>query len=121
MTCTPSVVPATAGVSESFQEVAALGYRLRLALTDGGESFHRLGAAEPTTLPADVLVFRDDETILSQFGYRDGEKSKVTAATENIWLVGLQVPGIGTDDVRTGLDRAIALLERGYDVSFNPE
>lgn len=94
---------------------------LRLELTDGGESFHPLGATESTTVPPDVLVFRDDETVLSQFGYRDGEKQKVTAGTECIWLLACRVPGVGNDDVLTGLNRAIHLLQRGYDVAPAPE
>ncbi|SDD90034.1 phenylalanine--tRNA ligase beta subunit-related protein [Natrinema hispanicum] len=90
---------------------------LRLELTTGGESFHPLGAAEPTTLPANVLVFRDDETVLSRFGYRDGEKRKITANTKCIWLLGCRNPGV-SNDVRTGLNQALNLLQRGSDVEL---
>lgn len=108
-------------ISLGVFDTETLDGSLRLDLTDGGESFVPLGAPDPTTLPADVLVFRDGETIISQFGYRDGEKAKVTAGTENIWLLGLQVPGIGPDDVRAGIDQAIDFLQRGYDVSVTPK
>jgi DNA/RNA-binding domain of Phe-tRNA-synthetase-like protein len=55
-------------------DAGALDGSLQLGLTEGGESFRPLGADEPITLPSDVLVFRDDEDVLSQFAYRDSEK-----------------------------------------------
>ena len=86
-------------------------------MTEGGESFHPIGADEPTTLPSDVLVFRDDEDVLSQFAYRDSEKQKVTASTEEVWVLGCAVDGITQETVGSGLDRALELLQRRYDIT----
>jgi DNA/RNA-binding domain of Phe-tRNA-synthetase-like protein len=98
-------------------DAGALDGSLRLALTEGNESFHPIGAAEPTTLPADLLVFRDDEAVLSQFAYRDSEKQKITASTEDIWVLGCAVDGITQATVDSGLDRALELLQRRYDIT----
>jgi DNA/RNA-binding domain of Phe-tRNA-synthetase-like protein len=98
-------------------DAGVLDGSLRLALTDGGESFHPIGADEPTTLPPDVLVFRDDEAVLSQFAHRDSEKQKITAATEVVWVLGCAVEGIDRDTVASGLDRALELLQRRYAVT----
>lgn len=103
-------------ISLGVFDSAALDGPPRLALTDGGESFRPLGSNESTTLPPDVFVFRDDETVLSQFGYRDGNKQKITPPTRYIWLLGCRVPGIGDEDVKAGLHRALELLQRGYNV-----
>jgi DNA/RNA-binding domain of Phe-tRNA-synthetase-like protein len=99
-------------------DAAALDGPLRLALTGGGESFRPIGADEPTTLPADVLVFRDDEDVLSQFAHRDGEKQKLTAATEEVWLLGCVVEGVDHGTVVAGLDRALELLRQRYELAL---
>jgi DNA/RNA-binding domain of Phe-tRNA-synthetase-like protein len=98
-------------------DAGALDGLLRLALTDGGEWFHPIGADEPTTLPSDVLVFRDEEDALSQFAYRDSEKQKITASTEEVWVLGCAVEGITQETVVSGLDRALELLQRRYDIT----
>jgi DNA/RNA-binding domain of Phe-tRNA-synthetase-like protein len=90
----------------------------RLALTEGGESFRPIGADEPTTLPADVLVFRDDDDVLSQFAYRDGEKQKITASTDSVLVLGCVVDGVGHETVVSGLDRALELLRRRYAITL---
>jgi DNA/RNA-binding domain of Phe-tRNA-synthetase-like protein len=99
-------------------DAAALDGSLRLALTEGGESFHPIGADEPTTLPSDLPVFRDDEDVLSQFAHRDSEKQKITASTDSVRVLGCAVEGISHDAVVSGLDRALELLLRGYDVTL---
>jgi DNA/RNA-binding domain of Phe-tRNA-synthetase-like protein len=98
-------------------DAAALDGSPRLALTDGGESFHLIGADEPTILPSEVLVFRDDEDMLSQFAYRDSEKQKITASTNSVWVLGCAVEGITQETVVSGLDRALELLQRRYDIT----
>jgi DNA/RNA-binding domain of Phe-tRNA-synthetase-like protein len=98
-------------------DAAALDGSLRLALTAGDESFRPIGADEPTTLPSDVLVFRDDKDVLSQFAYRDSEKQKITAATDSVWVLGCAVEGVIQETVVSGLDRALELLQRRYDIT----
>jgi DNA/RNA-binding domain of Phe-tRNA-synthetase-like protein len=98
-------------------DAGALDGSLRLALTEGGESFRPIGADEPIALPSDVLVFRDDADVLSQFAYRDSEKQKITASTASIWVLGCAVEGIAHETVVSGLDRALELLQRRYDIT----
>jgi DNA/RNA-binding domain of Phe-tRNA-synthetase-like protein len=98
-------------------DAAALDGSLRLALTEGGESFHPIGADEPTTLPSDILVFRDDTAVLSQFAYRDSVKQKITASTEEVWVLGCAVEGITRETVGSGLARALELLQHRYDIT----
>jgi DNA/RNA-binding domain of Phe-tRNA-synthetase-like protein len=99
-------------------DAGAIDGSLRLALTEGGESFHPIGADEPTTFPSDVLVFRDDDAVLSQFAYQDSEKQKITASTEAVWVLGCEVEGVDRDTVVSGLNRTLALLQRKYDLSL---
>lgn len=99
-------------------DAGALDGSLRLALTEGGESFRPISADDPTTLPSGILVFRDDDAVLSQFAYRDSEKQKITASTETVWVLGCEVEGIERDTIIAGLARALELLQRTYDLTL---
>jgi DNA/RNA-binding domain of Phe-tRNA-synthetase-like protein len=89
---------------------------LQLAVTQGGEAFHPLGADRAVGLEAGVLVLRDAGKVLSQFASRDGEAQKITAHTESIWLLGCQVPGVEQQAIVDAMDRAADLLTRTYEL-----
>lgn len=89
---------------------------LFLAFTAGGEMFQPLGTPQPQPLPAGVLVLRDDENVLSQFCYRDGDTQKVTPTTAGFRLLGCQAPEITADAVKSALELALLILARHFDV-----
>ncbi|GIQ68047.1 B3/B4 domain-containing protein [Xylanibacillus composti] len=89
---------------------------IRLAFTSGGEPFQPLGSGQMEALAEGVLVLADDEKVLSQFSYRDGEAQKITGETRHVWLLGCQVSEVEEAAVRAALDEAIAQLRRGYEI-----
>ncbi|MGF7047249.1 DNA/RNA-binding domain of Phe-tRNA-synthetase-like protein [Paenibacillus sp. DS2015] len=87
---------------------------IHLTFTQGGEAFQGLGESEPEELPEGLLVLADREKILSRFCYRDGESQKVKDTTQDVWLLGCQVPGVEEKAVKDALTEALELLKRVY-------
>ena len=99
-------------------DAATVQGALRLAITIGGELFQPLGAEGALNLPTGVLVLRDDEKVLSQFGHRDGETQKVTNETRRIWLLGCQAAGVETAAVTAALEQAVARLRQVFELEL---
>lgn len=87
---------------------------IHLTFTQGGEAFQGLGDSEPEALPEGLLVLADDEKILSRFCYRDSEVQKVTDATQHVWLLGCQVPGVDEVAVQEALSAGLEYMSRAY-------
>ncbi|MNH84216.1 B3/4 domain protein [compost metagenome] len=87
---------------------------IHLTFTQGGEEFQGLGESEPEALPGGLLVLADDEKTLSRFCYRDSEAQKVTDATQHVWLLGCQVPGVDEGAVKEALSAGLEFISRAY-------
>ena len=79
-----------------------------------GEYFHAIGSKSAIQLKAGLIVLRDNDKVLSQFCSRDSEAQKVTEFTQEIWLLGCQVPGITVEEVAQALSKAIEYIGRHY-------
>ncbi|MFW9995869.1 MAG: B3/4 domain-containing protein [Candidatus Odinarchaeota archaeon] len=93
---------------------------LILTITKGGEPFEPLGAGKEIELSPGVLVLRDEKKVLSQYGVRDSNATKVNPETESVWILTLLVPGIEEEAVKQALDQALELIQREYDMSEIP-
>jgi len=85
-------------------------------LSRDGEYFHAIGGKSAIQLEEGLIVLRDNNRVLSQFCSRDSEAQKITEFTQEIWLLGCQVPGIAKEEVAQALSRAVEYLRRCYTV-----
>jgi DNA/RNA-binding domain of Phe-tRNA-synthetase-like protein len=93
-----------------------VGAGLRVAMSQGGESFLPLGADEAVELEADRLILRDNENVLSEFGIRDSQHQRIRPGTRSLYLLACQVPGVGEAQVERGLSCAERMLENFYTI-----
>ncbi|RJF69945.1 phenylalanine--tRNA ligase beta subunit-related protein [Rhodopseudomonas palustris] len=96
-------------------DCGALAGDVRLDVAVEGERITPIGASSPIDIPAEVVVLRDDDKILSQFGYRDAHAQRVTEDTRELMLLACQVPGISDLLIRRALDEAITGLAQAFD------
>jgi DNA/RNA-binding domain of Phe-tRNA-synthetase-like protein len=77
-----------------------------------GEQMVPIGGSSPVDIPSGAVVLRDDDKILSQFGYRDANAQKITDRTRRLMLLACQVPSITDQSVKRALDEAVAELRK---------
>jgi len=100
-----SLIPMGAYDIETFE------YPIIIRLTKENEKFTPIGK-EVKILPPNTLIISDkNETILSQYPYRDSKLTMVSKNSRNIILIACGVPGISKDQLLFALNRTKNHLE----------
>ena len=88
---------------------------MALRLTDGSEGFHPVGAAEPEPIrPGEYAYVDDADDVICRLEVRQVEKTKVTAATRDLFLIVQGNPATSAEAVRAGHERLVAVLTRFF-------
>ena len=78
-----------------------------------GEKFYAIGDKEVVLKGNELItISEDDGTILSQFPYRDAEKTKVTENTTKILVTSLGIEHVSKDAIMNGINLTIDFLKR---------
>ncbi len=86
---------------------------IRLTVADGSEKFIMLGSDKPEFIKKGEVIYRDDEEVLCRsWNYRECEKTKITAATQNVCLVLEGLEHTTEHEIKEAIQELRSLLER---------
>lgn len=102
-----SRIPIAAHDLDKFQ----LPIELRFAKE--GEKFQAIGNKEIILNGNELITVSSDGTILSQFPYRDCEKTKVTEKTRKIFVACYGVESVPKTEIKKSIDFIIEFLTKG--------
>ena len=88
---------------------------ISVRLTTGAERYHPVGAAEPEPArPGEYGYIDDGGDVICRLEVRQSEKTKVTPATRDVFLIVQGNAATPPADVQAGHDRLIGLLQRFF-------
>ncbi|MHA1340287.1 MAG: B3/B4 domain-containing protein [Promethearchaeota archaeon] len=85
---------------------------ITLRKANKGEEFLAIGNKKITLKGNELITCDEIGTILSQFPYRDADKTKITNKTKNIFVACLGVEGISKKDLMAAANRTILFLKK---------
>lgn len=88
----------------------ALSGDMLLDIARPGDTLLAFGFAQTEPVSQDRLVLRDQNKVLSEFCYRDGQVQAVTPATRRLQVLACQVAGVPDETVIGALLRVLELL-----------
>ncbi len=101
------------GLALGAHDVARIDGDISLRLTTGTEDFHPVGAAEPEPVrPGEYAYVDDGGAVICRLEVRQVEKTKVTPATTDVFLIVQGNPATPPQVVQAGHDRLIGVLKR---------
>jgi DNA/RNA-binding domain of Phe-tRNA-synthetase-like protein len=106
-------------LSLGAHDLAAVSGGIAVRLTTGAERYHPVGAAEPEPVrPGEYCYIDGDGTgspeVICRLEVRQSEKTKVTPATRDVFLIVQGNAATPPDSVQAGHDRLTALLQRFF-------
>lgn len=95
------------------EDLATFVGDLRLTVTSGGDDFMALGDAEPDpTLPGEVCYLDDAGAVCRCWNWRDGQRTMLTEATKDAFLIIESCDPTRSADVQRALDELATTTTR---------
>jgi DNA/RNA-binding domain of Phe-tRNA-synthetase-like protein len=106
-------------LSLGAHDLAAVTGGISIRLTTGAERYHPVGAAEPEPVRPGEYGYIDGDgagspEVICRLEVRQSEKTKVTPATRDVFLIVQGNAATPPDYVQAGHDRLTALLQRFF-------
>jgi DNA/RNA-binding domain of Phe-tRNA-synthetase-like protein len=106
-------------LSLGAHDLAAVTGGISVRLTTGAERYHPVGAAEPEPVRPGEYGYIDGDgagspEVICRLEVRQSEKTKVTPATRDVFLIIQGNAATSPADVQAGHDRLTALLQRFF-------
>lgn len=101
------------GLALGAHDLGRIDGDISLRLTTGAERFHPVGAAEPEPVrPGEYAYVDDGGAVICRLEVRQVEKTKVTPATTDVFLIVQGNPATAPHAIQAGHDRLIDVLKR---------
>jgi len=103
------------GLALGAHDMARIEGNIALRLTDGTERFHPVGASEPEPVrPGEYSHIDDANEVICRLEVRQVEKTKVTPATRDLFLIVHGNPATPVETVRAGHEHLVSVLTRFF-------
>lgn len=101
-------------LSLGAHDLARVAGGVSVRLTTGSERYHPVGAAEPEPVRPGEYAYIDSTDVICRLEVRQSEKTKVTPATRDVFLIVQGNAATTPDYVQAGHDRLTGLLQRFF-------
>lgn len=88
---------------------------LLLDVSEPGDEFLGFGMSAKEFVPPNTLILRDEEQVISLFGYRDAQATAVDADTTQLCMLACEVPHVSRELVIGALARAARYIMRSHE------
>ncbi|MHA1112622.1 MAG: B3/B4 domain-containing protein, partial [Promethearchaeota archaeon] len=78
-----------------------------------GEKFAAIGGKERIMKGNELLTAGENDTILSQFPYRDSNVTKITQGTKKLIILSMGVEGVPKNALQHGINLTLEFLKKG--------
>lgn len=103
------------GLALGAHDAERIAGNVSLRLTNGTEGFHPVGAGSPEPIRAGEYAYVDDANdVICRLEARQVEKTKVTTATRDLFLIVQGNPATPPETVRAGHDLLVSVLIRFF-------